>query len=290
MHAYSAIRFYKTYAPDIPVEVGLFGYPYLLGGYFSPDDLEKCFWLSYFAGADMISFFNQGWENIAQNTEAQYYDYIANFYEEGRHLRTLDCNPPVLVIGAEQGIATTKAHGLTSWDISNQRLVISGSVNLTDYGLVVIEDQVFLWEKLVDQLNAYVANGGNLVLLGSNGGSLENETGQLRQNFLEYETFDVTYQTYQDGERLFLDIPNAFDLHVESEESIVRTSVNFTMTEDFTLLTTSFPEEDIDGQYSMFIYQNQSNPLAGQVFYCGLSNTEELYLDSLIAAFAHGRG
>ena len=290
MHAYSTIRFYKTYAPNTPVEAGLFGYPYLLGGYFSADDLEKCFWLSYFAGADMISFFNQGWENIAQNGEAQYYDYISNFYEEGRHLRPLDCSPPVLVIGAERGLATTEAAGLTSWDITNQRLVTSGSVNLTDYDLVVLEDQVFLWENLVDKINEYVANGGNLVLLGSNGGSLENEFGQLRQNLLEYESFDVTYQTYHDEERLYLDIPNMFDLYVESEESVVRTSVNFTMTEDFILLNTSFPEENINGQYSMFIYQNQSNPLAGQVFYCGLNNVDELFLDSLIATFAHTRG
>ncbi len=296
MHAYSTIRFYKTYAPETPVEAGLFGYPYLLGGYTSPDDLEKSFWLSYFAGADMISFFNQGWENIAQsgstdqNLEAQYYDFISQLYEEGKNLRPIDCSPPILVIGAERGFATTKGAGLTSWDITNQRLVISGSVNLSDYDLVVVDHQVLLWENLVAELNEYVASGGNLVLLGSTSGSLENETGHLRKNLLEYETFDVTYQAYHDGERLYLDRPNAFDLHVESEEGVLRTAVNFTLTEDFTLLDTSFPEEDTDGQYSMFIYQNQSNPMAGQVFYCGLSSTEELFLDKLVAAFAHSRG
>lgn len=278
---FADIRAMKTMYPDKSGGTILWGDAYDGVYRLTKRRIQEQFWVSYFAGADMISWFAHGWM-YNDPVEEEVWSWIKEVNQIGMRLTPIDVSPPVLEIEGLRGFAPSQGIGFTSWDCITQRAAVTLNLNLSKYSLIVVRNQYLLSEDFVTLLNEYVANGGYLLLLGNTGNLKYNEWYKTRQNLLSIEKYQTNYSYHTDANYVTID-DSQLKLSGTWKVSGDYYALEWTPSGDFTPVLTNLTSEN-QGKYPIVLYHNTSNPNSGTVLYCGIS--DEDFQEDLIRAFA----
>ena len=209
-------------------------------GFYEPytkADFKRLAYAAYLAGAERIGWFSLGtderdravlsWQRTDQEGK-ETFDAINEINKELMSLPVFNSSPKVLEIAEYDGAGNSMGLGLLEWDNTNQIHASKPSFNLSKYNLIIVKEQPNLLSDFVGKLNQYVANGGNLVLLGDTGSSLTDPFGEVRPNLM-IENGVVSYQYNNDPISFSLTGSNPLELVTEFPLSTAeRYSLSFT--------------------------------------------------------------
>ena len=288
---YEYIRQTKTPFPEKEYHFWLWGEEAwteggLAGGF---EHIRRNAWVAYLAGIDAIGWFN--WHYIHGNMleredtlGKRLFAYTNRLSKELAKLPTMKPSPQVLVIRDEMmsfQLGMTGELGLfNEWDIVNQRALVKKGMDLSQYKLIIVNEDRYL-DEAVEKLNKYVKSGGNLVLLGGFGRGQRNfyDNATRTANFLIEE--GVTQKEIW-GEMYFnISVPNPLGLSLQYEHLSLNDCV--LALEGDTLTESHHPIGEfylIEGEKltkiedcPLVLYHNSSNPDEGSILYWGAQSS-----------------
>ena len=179
---YEYIRQFKTTYPDQEYHIWLWGeepWPGFSGGF---EHNRRNAWIAYLAGADGIGWFNWHYEHgwiwdRDDPTGKRMIAYTNTLNDELEELPVFTPRPQVLVIrdnmmSYQLGFCS-ELGVFSEWDAVSQMELVSQDIDLSAYELVVSTEDAYL-DDVVERMNSYVREGGNLLLLGGFGWEQEN--------------------------------------------------------------------------------------------------------------------
>ncbi len=196
---YSQLRYYDVNFPNDKL-IGLsWGNPYWEGGKdLVGDDLESNFWAGYFAGADELIQFHYNWLNWDE-LSIKTWERLKKLYHTARSMPIWNASPTILELSDERGLPKPEAAGLVEYDVTTQLILNNTNFDLSKYRVIVIRDQMNIWDGIVEKLNQFVRTGGSIILVGRSLGWL-NEYGEQRNNLFEFEQagggYNIAYEEY----------------------------------------------------------------------------------------------
>jgi len=287
---YEFVRNVKSTFPDKEYHLHLWGVePFPTeqkeeGGF---EHMRRNAWVAYLAGVDSIGWFvwhhlyGQVWER--DDTFARrLYIYINRLNREFSKLPPMKPRPQVLIIRDQMmsfQVGLSADLGLfNEWDTVNQRTFAKKEMNLSQYKLIIVNEDRY-YNEVVEKLNEYVKSGGNLILLGGFGWDQRNfyDNATRTSKFLIEE--GVTQKHIGGNIKLDITIPNPLGLNLQCN---VKTSVlaiaKNTLTKNHHPIG-EFYLIDEDGRLTpledcpLVLYHNSSNPHEGSILYWGIPST-----------------
>ena len=291
---YEFVRNFKRAFPNKEFHIHLWGeesWPNggLAGGF---EHIRRNAWITYLAGADAIGWFNWHYEKgtMWERDDAlgkRYFLYTHRINGELGKLPVFAPEPQVLAIreaplSFQAGLCVDL--GLfNEWDVVSQKNLLASNMNLSQYNLVVVSEG-FYYDEVVEILNDFVKNGGNIVILGGFGFEQNDNVYGNATRTTRFLLEEGTEQIHHWGNTTInITQPNplGLDLQYEHIKSSIFALSKDTLTENhqeigefiFTYDNgTIGPLEDSP----LVLYHNISNPEEGWMLYWGpwLSNTE----------------
>jgi len=284
---YEFVRQHKASTPGREYHLFLWGeepWPEggLAGGF---EHIRRNAWVAYLAGVDAVGWFNWHYElgNMWERDDAlgkRLFAYTNRLNRELSKLPPMNPEPRVLVIRDQMmsfQIGLSCDTGLfNEWDAVNQRTLASEEMNLSQYKLIIANEDRYS-DAVVEKLNEYVRAGGNLVLLGGFGWERGNLYGNATRavNFLNEENVG---QEHVSGDIiLILSEPNPLNLTLnEHLQSSFLAIPREDLTENHRPIGEFF---HVDGDEltetehcPLVLYHNSSNPEEGSILYWGLAS------------------
>ena len=284
---YEPIRQYKSTFPDKEYHFWLWGEEAwseagLAGGF---EHIRRNAWLAYLAGVDAIGWFN--WHYIHGNIwrredtlGKRLFMYTNRLNEELSKLPLFKPRPQVLIIRDQMmsfQVGLCCDLGLfNEWDVVNQRTFAKKEMDLSQYKLIVVNEDRY-YNEVVEKLNEYVKSGGNLIMLGGFGWEQTNihDDEPRTSKFLIEEG---VRQEHVWGDIIInVSKPNLLGLNLQYEyvdSSMLAISKN-TLSENHRSIGEFHL---VDGQGSpiqmeycpLVLYHNSSNPEEGSILYWGV--------------------
>ncbi|MFX0091568.1 MAG: hypothetical protein ACFFBD_07370 [Candidatus Hodarchaeota archaeon] len=274
LEVYSQVRNYKSMFPNEPLTTVLWGDLDPVAD--EPTNYLKDFELlsaaAVAAGSEKVSWFTDDWLN--PNKASQ--DHFEDLLEITRKLSKLPIfrpQPRILEINSDFGVARKGSPGLAEFDLMSQKAILEFNLDLTIYHTIIVRDQYYLYEDVVQRLNQYVEQGGNLILIGNTGLTLQNEWGLNRSSFLPIEAQNVSYKGYNGDILTINNINNPLEFSYQNIESPSYNAINFTSSSDYQTIPTGLPGET-EGYYPLVLYRNSSSQ-GGWILYSGFSVTKD---------------
>ena len=278
---YEVIRRYKTMLPDKEFHVVLWGsYTWPWEGEFGGfEHIRRNAWVAYLAGADAVGWFT--WDPEGEEIGNRLLMYTTRLNRELAKLPVVKPEPQVLVISGEYvpdpEMGLFSDLGLfTEYDIVDQRFLAKKDTDLSKYKLIVIAQWKY-YDEVVNKLNDYVADGGNLIFLGGTGFSTSNIYG----NETRKTKFLIEEGAVQSGVsgHVKIDIsgPNMLNLELGYDAGdidcfmlrVEDLKFKYSPVGDFWKVEADGATRKIEG-HPLVLYHDESNPDSGWVLYWGL--------------------
>ncbi|TFG12667.1 hypothetical protein EU537_08880 [Candidatus Thorarchaeota archaeon] len=293
---YETIRAYRTSLPDRIFHLDIWGTIwdfvneagdglYYREGFY--EQMRHETWISYLSGVDALGYFDwapenndsYNWKWGHERTDImgrRTWRYIDNLAGQLALLPSFNPEPEVLLIGLgyQMGEASLTLAGLklfTEYDRVNQRCFATTDIDLTNYSLVLLTDGWY-YNSTVTKLNEYVANGGNLLLLGGIRSSDEpldeSKEFQIEHNVNETEFGGHIYFNTSESNLLGLNL--TFTRPYYWSYALT----NDSLTSDYTPIGSFYLTEENSSytkieDYPLLLFHNTSAPESGYVLYFG---------------------
>ena len=293
---YESIRRYRTSLPDSIFHVDILGViwdfineagdgDHHKGG--SYEQIRRETWISYLSDVEAVGYFDWApqnndsfdWQWGHMRTDImglRNWRYIDNLAGQLDLLPVFRSNPEVLVIGGgyQQGapmLTVSELDLFTEYDLVSQRCFIKTDIDLSNYSLVMVTEGYYP-DDVVQKLNAYVQEGGNLMFLGGIRSAecpvTTTEVFEIEENTIEDE--------FEGHTMINITTPNMLDLELNHDSHLFKTYFveNTTLSDDFHPITGFY---SIDGEgaavevsdFPLLLYHNESNSNSGWVLYFG---------------------
>jgi len=210
---------------------------------------------------------------------------LRNINEELEKLPVFKPKPEVLVIrdnpiSVQLGLCS-ELGVFNEWDTISQKAIVTENPDLSQYKLIVASEDSYL-SGVVEILNQYVKEGGNLILLGGFGWAQDNYYyNGSRTKFLN--EVGVTQEHIWGDVLIDIDEPNPLGLsliyeHLSSSLLGIPTSQltsNHEIIGDFSFMDPGILIEDVN---PLVLYHSKVNPEEGSILYWGVpkSNSHPL--------------
>jgi PKD repeat protein len=210
----------------------------------------------------------------------RFFVYINSLNEELSKLPRFKPKPQVLVIRDQMmsfQVGLCCDLGLfNEWDVVNQRTFAKKEMDLSQYRLIVVNEDRY-YDEVVEKLNEYVKSGGNLVLLGGFGWDQTNiyDDEPRKSKFLMEE--GVSQEHIWGNISINISPPNPLGLDLQYEyfsSSVLAISKN-TLSENHHPVGEFYLADEqgspIPMEYCpLVLYHNSSNPEEGSVLFWGV--------------------
>jgi hypothetical protein len=242
-------------------------------------------WLAFLGGSESIGYDVGGLLDRNDAVAKMQFLYLDRLNTELEKLNPFKPKPKVLLI---QQYTHFRSGGIVElglfneWDTVNQYRFSSRGFDLSNYDLIIVDEERFL-DSTVTKLNSYVKSGGNLIVTGSfrDDNIFENGT---RIKFLFEEGVDKYWSW--DNMKYQLQKPNLLNTEINLERTGFESMIiqNNSLSVHHQLIGDLYSKDE-NGTYVKFdgspllFYQNKGNPVEGWIFFNGIERISSEHLD-----------